>query len=369
MLPFSSNYDAAISRPHQRRTLVRVFHGDQDVTPAGGLPIVDGSVSAALSSRVTRSLSLQVPFEYFPHNPDDLLSPYRAILSVESGIYFLDGTSEIFPLFTGRVYEATLSGDGGVTIRADDLAADVIAYRFERPQSTQPNLSVVEQIHTLISEAVDNPMFGPDDVDDAPCPVLTWDEDRGKALDDLASALRGRWYTLGNGSFVVREYPYLAAEPNFNIFDGNAAPDNGVIVSAVKTVTRDAVANSIVVVSERMDGSTPVIQVARDAATDSPTRFGGLFGKVSQILRPQTPLTDTEAARLARRQLAASVALTEQWNLQLVPIHPMEPGDTLRIRYRGVEAVQVVDSWTLPLGVSGNMTVQTRSSVDTPVVE
>lgn len=363
VLPISSAYNAVVKGPHEQVTRVRVFHGTTEVTPDGGVPIVDGSVSAALNSRVTRSLDLQVPFEFFPHNPTDLLSPYRATVMVESGPRYLDGTTEFFPLFTGRIYEATLAGDGAVNLRADDLAADVLAFRFEQPQSSQPNVSIVQQMQSLIAEAVNNPVFGFNNVDDTTCPPLVWDDDRGQALDDLASALGARWYTLGNGQFVIREFPYTAGTVVAFLVDGTASDNQGLIISASKTITRDATANSITVVSERMDGSAPIIVRRRDTATSSPTVFGGLFGKVSQILKPQTPLSGTEADTLARQQLAASLALTEQWSLETPAFHFLEPGDTIRIRYRGVETVQVIDSWNIGLAPSSTMSMTTRSSV------
>lgn len=369
VLPISSAYNAVVKGPHEQVTRVRVFHGTTEVTPAGGVPIVDGSVTASLTSRVTRNLDLQVPFEFFPHNPTDLLSPYRATVMVESGPRYLDGTTEFFPLFTGRIYEATLTGDGGVQLRADDLAADVLAFRFEQPQSSQPGLSIVQQMQALISEAVNNPVFGSNDVDDTTCPPLVWDDDRGKALDDLASALGARWYTLGNGQFVIREFPYITGPVVAFLVDGTASDNQGLIISANKTITRDATANSITVISERMDGTAPIIVHRRDNGTGSSTQFGGLFGRVSQILKPQTPITAAEADQLARLQLAASLALTEQWSLETPSFHFLEPGDTIRIRYRGVETVQVIDSWRIGLTPSSTMSMVTRSSISPPSSE
>ena len=368
-LPISGSYNDVVLGPHEIVTRVRVFHDGIEVTPASGVPIVAGSVAAALNSRVTRTLNLQVPFEFFPHNPDDLFSPYQAVVLIESGPRSLGGTAEFFPIFKGRIYEASLGGDGSVTLRADDLAADAIAFRFELPQNSQTSLSVVQQIQALISEAVNNATFGSNDVNDTTCPMLTWDDDRGKALDDLASALQARWYTLGNGDFVIREFPYVAGPIVATLLDGTHSNSKSLLISATKTITRDATANSVTVISERTDGSVPVIRRHRDVGTTSPTRFGGPFGKVSQVLRPQTPLSGTEADALCRQQLAASLALTEQWSLEVPAIHFLEPGDTIRFRYRGSEAVQVVDSMTFPLTTNGNMTLTTRASIAPPSTE
>jgi hypothetical protein len=369
-LPVSSTYNDKTLGPHEMVTVVRVFHGSTEVTPAGGVPLVSGSVRANLSSRVTRTLDMQVPFEFFPHEPTDLLSPYQAIVRIDSGPKVPGEAAELFPVFTGRVYEASLDGDGAVTIRADDLAADALAFRFELPQSSQSSLSVVQQMQALISEAVNNATFGPNNVDDTTCPMLTWDDDRGKALDDLASALGARWYTLGDGRFVIREYPYISGNNVAAVLlDSTTANGKSVMISATKTITRDATANSITVISERTDGTSPVIRRRRDAGTGSPTQFGGPFGKVSQIIRVQTPLTTAEADTLASRQLAASLALTEQWSVQTLPLQYLEPGDAVFIRYRGVSTIQIIDSISLPLTTGSNMSFTTRTSVDTTVTE
>jgi hypothetical protein len=120
------------------------------------------------------------------------------------------------------------------------------------------------------------------------------------------------------------------------------------------------------VVSERLDGSDPVRVTVRNTVAGSPTQFGDLFGRVSQVIKIQTPLTNVEAQRLAKAQLNASTALTEQWDVGCIPDHTLEPGDPLRFRARGRTTVQVVDSITYPLGLGG-MRITTRAFSVPPV--
>jgi hypothetical protein len=364
MLPFSSAYMGAVAAPHRVETRIRVFHDGVDVTPVDGVPIIDGTIQAAFTSRVTRSVQLTVPGTLFPVSPDDLLSPYQAIIEIESGIRYLDGTPELFPLFTGRVYEATMTADGLCEIRGDDLASDVIAYRFESPENSQFEALVVGEMRRLITEVIADADFGPDNVVDRLVPRLSWDEDRGSALDDLASALHARWYTLGNGNFVVRMLPYGEIIPVVTIEDG----PGGIVSSATRTFTRDGAANSVVVLSERADGTDPIRVVRRDMTPGSPTEFGGPFGKVSQIIRPQTPVSVAGAFALASQQLVANLALGEQWSVDLAPLDFLEPGDAVKVRYRGQEADQIIDSMTYPL-VAGTMSIRTRSMQAEPITE
>lgn len=355
MLPSSALYRQALPAGARRECRVEVFHAG--VRVADNLDVVDGSVSASLLSRVTRTAQLTVNPALDGIDPADILSPYTAVVKISAGIGYPNGSREIFPIFTGRVTDLVRDADGGVSISAEDLAADVIGFRFERPETSITGNTIVEEIHRLISQAIDSPSFGTDDVVDSTVPFLVWDEDRGRALDDLAQAVEARWYTLGDGSFVVRRYPYQNSTPVLSLADQSG----GTVMRATRRVTRDNTANSITVVSERMDGTDPVRVTVRDVGSGSPTQFGAPYGKVSQIIKVQTPLSTAEATALAQAQLAASVALTEQWTLEIEPDHTLEPGDVISVSYRGKSAIQVIDQMTYPL-VTGSMSIQGRAS-------
>lgn len=365
MLTSTAQYRAALPYPTRRVTRVQVYQagvlvGDSDTNDL--LLPVDGSVSASLTSRVTRTLDMIVHPSLFPANPTDLMSPYASVLKISSGIGYPDGSREIFPVFTGRVVDVQRTGDGGVQISGDDLAADVVGFQFEQPQSSIDGSPIPTEIRRLILQALPDATFGTNDVPLGRTPVLVWDTDRGKALDDLAKAVQGRWYALGDGSFVVRRYPYTTGVPVASLVDESG----GLVVTASRSVTRLGTANSVTVVSERMDGTDPVRVTVRDNNPASPTRFGGPYGKVSQVIKVQTPLTQADAQELASIQLAASTALVEQWSLSIVPDHTLEPGDTVTVSYRQVDSTQVIDRMTYPLGLSA-MGIETRASVS-PIV-
>lgn len=360
MLASTALYKSAITFPHQRHAII-------DVVDAAGaflareLPFTDGSVSASLTTRVTRSAQFQVSEDQFPDLDTDPLSPTRAILQIRSGIKFADGTFEIFDLFRGRVQEVSLGPDGQVSVSADDRALDVVEMRFEQPRNYTPG-TVIQMIHELISEAVPGASFGTDDVADTEVPQLTWDEDRGQAVDDLAEALGARWYSLGNGDFVVRAFPYDDGTVVQTLSDG----EQGLVSQATVAKSRQGTANSVTVVSERLDGSDPVRATRRNTVAGSPTFYGDTYGRVSQIIKIQTPLSNTEAQRLAIAQLNAATALTEQWSVTCTPDYTLEPGDPIRINYRGRTAVQVIDQIDYPLGL-GAMTLSTRAFSVPPV--
>lgn len=359
MLPSTPAYREALRGPHRRVSYIQAEDIFGNVRERD-VPLSSGAVLANLVNRVTRSATFTLDGRWYPSAPDDPFSPYSAVVRIRSGIAYGDGSEETFPIFTGRVYEARKDAAGNAHFRADDLAADVVADRFEQPQVSSRALTATHwsEIRRLIRETLPDAQFGALTVPDSRVPSLVWDEDRGQALDDLAEALGGRWFATGDGTFVVRPFDYAPGTVVSEILDG----PRGLLSEADVTVTRDGSANSVVVVAERLDGTDPVRAVQRDVQTASPTRFGGPFGRVVQVIKVQTPLTQPQARTLARTQLAASVALTEQWSSTVVADHSLEPGDTVRQRYRGHMADQIIDGITYPLGLQA-MRLETRGTV------
>lgn len=365
VIPSSPLYRPALLGPHQRAARIDVYDIDGNLLE-NDIPVLDGSVTANLTSRVSRTAQWSLTDEFWPRTPTDLLAPERAVVQIRAGIRYGDDTEELFPVFRGRVLTPTRESDGGVSFTADDLAADVIGFRFETPRVARPSLpSVIFRtlplIRVLITEALPQAQFKPDGVVDGLVPDLVWDEDRGQALDDLAGSRGGRWFPDGAGVFSVQPIVYTPGAAVATFADGTAG-GNGLLSRASISKTRNGVVNSVTVVAERQDGTDPVRVTVRDTGLASPTRFGGPFGRVSKIIKVQTPLTTAEAQDMARAELGAGVALTEQWSVDVVPDHTLEPDDTISLSHRGYTGLQVIDSITYPLGLEP-MTINGRGTV------
>lgn len=359
MLPSTPIYRQVLPRPHKRAYRIDVTDIDGNVRASDLRPFT-GEVSASLTQRVTRQATFTLGPEWYPAASTDALSPEFAVVTIRAGVEYGDGSLELFPIFTGRVDTPTLNRDGQVDFECYDLAADVVAYPFEQPRTASNSNSTLEEIRALILEALPQAAFGTDNVADAPTPGLTWDEDRGQALDDLAMSRGGRWYTLGDGTFVVRDFAYIPGVVQATYTDGPL----GVVTSAQISRSRAGAFNSVVVVSERTDGSDPVRVPARVINPSNPLYFGGKYGRVGQVIKVQTPLSVPQAQTLAQTQLSASSALRAQWSVEMVPDFTLEPGDTVSFGYRGQTGVQIVDSITYPLDVTEAMQVSGRAGVD-----
>lgn len=359
MLTASPAYRLALPLSHKRVSRFTVRTPDGTLL-AQDVPIGGGQITAQLASRVTRTATFTAADEWFPVSESDIMSPTQAIVTIEAGIAYPTGEEERFPVFTGRVYSADRAAGGQVTFRADDLAADVLAADFEQPENSQPGNSCVAEIQRLILTGYEWAVFGTDDVTDAQVPRLSWDDDKGKACDDLATVVEGRWYALGDGSFVVRRYAYPDTTPVIELTDG----ENGTLTAARTIVTADGVYNSVVVTAERLDGDDPITVIERDENALSPYRYGGDFGRRVKKVRMQSAAATSEAQAVAVSQLAAAGALARQWSLSCVPDMTLEPGDVVGVEWRGVRDVQIIDSLTYPLSPRDAMTIQGRSSIN-----
>lgn len=359
MLTSSAAYKLALRQSHHRVSRFTVRTPDGALL-AQDVPIGGGQVNARLASRVTRTATFTASDEWFPVLATDPLSPFHAIVTIETGLAYPSGEEELFPVFTGRVYEAVREPEGQVSFRADDLAADVLAADFEVPENSVLGASTVFEIRRLIAEGYEWAVFGPDDVTDGFVPKLSWDDDRGKALDDLAATLEGRWFTLGNGNFVVRRNNYTGQPAVITLTDGPA----GSLIAARTSVTADGAYNSIVVLAERPDTATPIRVTERVLNPSDPAFFGGNFGKRVRKIRSQESLAFFDAQRVARSQLEASRALQRQWSATCVPDMTIEPGDVTGLEWRGLTDVQVIDSLVYPLSPETPMSFTARSSVD-----
>lgn len=327
----------------------------------GGLIFESGAVSATLNSRVTRNLSVTIPQGMYPALPSGLLAPYGNRLRVTSGIELGDGNLRYtWTVFTGRIQKPLLAPDGRVLVQAADRANEVIENGFVVPTSSQLGYTVNSEVVRLISDALVDAVFGVSDSFALTVPLLTWNTDRGNALDEMATSVGAFWYALANGSFVLRRYPWaVTASPVVTISDG---PDG--IMAGSPTRDRQDVWNSITVTGERTDGTVPVVAFAEDNNPASPTYVRGTFGRRHKTINLQTPATQGAAQTAANEYLKRSVALQETWSWEQTPDAALELGDVVSLSaYNRTGIIQVVSGFTLPLEVDGTMAIQAHAQV------
>lgn len=366
-------YRSALAAGHRQYVRIEVWSGDgvalEPLIPAhlrgdpeGGLAVISGSLSATLTSRVARNLSITVSDELYPRLETDLLAPFGNEIRAFSGILLGDGSDQyVWQVFRGKIQEVSMDNASGTcTVTCADRAAQVADNAFVSPQNSQPGNTINLEWQRLIVDALADATFGASDTFAKTIEALTWEFDRASALDEMSRSVGALWYPLANGDFVLRRLPWTFAAPLVFSFTDD---EGGTITSFAARRSREAIFNTVTVTGERLNGDVPVHAVAQDSSPGSPTRVTGPFGVKSRVERLQTPSTQGGAQSTAEALLRAYIAPVEEFTLQMVPDAALELGDAGTLVLDSREAVQVVTAFMLPLDLSGSMTVSTRSLV------
>lgn len=368
-------YRDALGRPHSAYSRVEVWRSgvlvDELVWRERGsmvysldMPVFfGGTVRATLGSKVTRTLTLSVPDSLYPWKSSDLLNPYGQELRAFRGIRYGNNSPDEFPIFVGPIYDAKPTRNGEVTIGASDNSIRVSAAGFPSPLPAQTGALVVDEYERLVLDAYPAATFGRHDVfTDRVPPGLTYDSDRGAALDALAKIANAFWYTLADGAFVLRRVPWATVVTSAPVAlrDGQG----GTLISAFPTRSAQGLANSITVICDRPDGGVPFYATVEDTDPASPTYVGGPFGIRSIQVKLTSAANQGQVVRLAQQLLVRAKSLTESWDITCQPDASLELGDALDVSYRGHEALQVAAGFTMPLDVNASMSIDGRAYFD-----
>lgn len=366
MLPGGSDglYRAMLAGSHTMHVQVDVSsgYGTDAALLAQDIPFTSGTVSATLTSRVARQMSFAIDETWYPDEPGDILAPYGNVIRAYLGVQAGDGTTAYtFPVFTGRIQYVQANSAGQVQVECSDPGADVIDFGFENPENSSAGVLVPVEVQRLIRQALPSIGFGTFDTYSETVQALTWEQDRGAALDEMGFSVGSYWYALADGQFVLRRYPWtVSSAPVVTLADG----EGGILTAWAKSRSRGSVFNSVVVSGERLNGDTPALGIARDNTPGSPTLYGGTFGVRTEFLRLQTPGTDGMAQSAAEDALRRDIALLEAWSWDMVPDASLELGDVVTLQIEGEpDVIQVIESYSIPLDLSGPMMVTARSLI------
>ena len=243
------------------------------------LPVIGGSVSAALVNGVSRSLDLALDETWYPWNDDDLLNPYGNRLKVWRGIKFAEGHVSKWVVFTGRIQRAGMVDNGQVKVDAADRASEVAEFKFVRPENSQAGNDIASETQRVIGDAVPDAVFGTFDLFTVPVAPMTWQQDRVQALSELSTSVGALWYPIADGAFTQRRYPWTQpGTPVVFYRDG----EGGTVSKSFPARDRSNVFNSVAVTGERLNGSAPKYAPAQDDQPASPTWVGGNFGQIGR---------------------------------------------------------------------------------------
>lgn len=366
MLPVSALALEALKGPHEVYTRVEVWR--EGVQLVESLPIVSGNVRATLQSRTTRTLNLTLPPEWFPESAGDTLAPFGTEIRAYRGVSIGGNTTHpeyVWPVFRGPIDEVGWATASAMSCTCVDRAGDVATADFLAPISVTRGDRLHARVREFISEAAPDAEFAEFTLVDRVLPTLAWDENRGKALDDLAATAGGFWYALADGRFTLTPVPWVYSD---GVVDLALDDSNPILRDASIAYRREGVYNMFVVRSERTDGSAPDRYVTRVQDQASPIRFGGPFGRRPLHYSLQGTTNGAALQLVGETLKQRSQALAETWGATIVPFPPLELGDLLYLDVLGPtgrrrRSKQVVAGFNLPLTGNSDMSLDLRALV------
>lgn len=347
--PFTAQQRDALLMNHAMSTRVELITAGVAVGP---VPVIGGTITATFTSQVTRSGSIQVPKSIVDSG---LLSPVTDKVVIFTGI---PGVIEL-PIFTGRVVSQSQDDGQSVTCQLADTSRDIVRARFEQPWRAVAGATASSEMERIVADVSGEIAIDVSQTPEIVNPYVVWEEDRGKALDDLASAMSCIWQGDRFGGLVCYPNPYSTTSEAPPVVTLRTGP-GGSINKITKVTSAENMANSVTVVVERTDNSSPIRVTARDNAVASPTRWGGPFGKQNIIRKTHNPLTEEAARFIAFRILNQSLALFRSWQIQTPHFLLLDPGDIIAVKWDDEITAQVVESITYPLAAIDTTTLSTR---------
>lgn len=363
-------YRDALAAPHNAYSRIEIWRSGIQVDelvyrePGGAryaraTPVfLGGSIRATLGSRVTRTLTMSVPEYLYPRRSTDLLNPYGNEIRAFRGIRYGNDSRDEFPVFVGPIMRAKPPRQGEVTIEASDVTLRVSGAGFLSPLPSQVGDLVTDEYERLVLDAYPAATFGTHSSLTDLVPALSYDTDRGQALDSLAGTATAFWYALADGRFVIRSIPWSVAPTSAAIVLTDGA--GGTLQAAYPDQNAADLFNRVLVLSDRADGGPPLWASADDDDPTSPTWIGGPFGVRARSVRVTGATNQGQLLSVAKTLIARTRTLTESWSITCVPDAAIELGDPLDVEFRGAQALQLVAGFTMPLDPVANMSIEGR---------
>jgi hypothetical protein len=298
----------------------------------------------------------------FPSRRDSVLAPYGNEIFVRRGILYGNGVTEWCSLGYYRIQSPSQDDapDGEIKITGKDRMAGIIDGRPVAVRQYDPSATYGQVMAELVTEVYPAATIEWDDATDVGTigRAIILEDNRYGLLNDMVASLGKIWYWDYRGILVIRDAPDESTQPAWDV---NAGED-GVLVKASRSLTRDRVYNAVVASGESTNDEPPVRGVAVDGNPDSPTYFYGRFGPVPEYYTSQFLTTSGQATQAASSMLRTKLGLPYNMGLDAVPNPALEPYDVVRVDYGSQTGPEnhLLQSVTVPLVEDATLTATTR---------
>jgi hypothetical protein len=354
MLQVSDDFTARCQTDHTLVTTVHVLANDAEVQQLDAT--LTGSVTRERNVDIRSTIDLQLVDRdgtLTPTSASHLLAPLGNGIRVRTGVTYPDGTSELVPVFTGRLGSA-----GGtwpeVPLKAFDRMRELQRNKLTLPLFVAPGTRYDAAIETLINMLLPSP-----DVNFAssdflvPAGGLTFTEadDPAAKVREMAQSIGMAVYADTLGTFRMHPEPDPQDAPVVWEF----SDDGTSTIESVDDNWDDGDSYSVVVCrGENLTNGANVVGVAEDTDVTSPT-YVGRYGRVVYPMTSPYVSTAAQAVAAAQARLQLVKGIARKVVLRCLPLPFLDAGDCVHLSYSrsGIDANFVIDRLTLPLGAKG----------------
>lgn len=358
----SARAQQALQRSHSIR--IRGTAYGQSIGLLTNLPISGGEVVVDAGSQVRRSATIHIANpKMWPANPLDILSPFGNQLLIEYGIVLSRTETEWVPLIRGVIAQAdrersAVRGDGTVVLSLSDKSSLVAEDRFDAPTQTLSGFTTVAEITRLIQETLPGVTVTDRTGSSQIAAVLEMERERwNEGVEKLSDSIGAETFADPVGGFVIRPQPQITDASVWTITSGRG----GTLVSKNESLTREKVYNRVIAIGERVDGTAPVRSAVSDTDPNSPTVYGGAFGKKPRFYSSSLLTTTGMCTAAANSLLARVKGIQSSVTLQAVTHPGLEAGDVISLVDEGRTQSHIIDRVTIPLSVKNAQTIASRT--------
>lgn len=360
MYPVSDRFLDRLAESHTPVTRVQLFLTTGEVID---LPHTGGSVTVDRSQAIRRTCTVTCPDPgLIPRTPTDQLATYGARLLISRGVeYGRPDDTEIVPLGVFRL--DSVDGDvseGPVTLQGKGLETVVADDKFTARYRASG--TVVTAITSLIRRSI--PAADVISLITDSAIGARWydvEADPWAGCQEIAAAAGAEVYANPDGVFVIRVLPDLAStDPVWAV----EATEGGVYIAGSRSMSSEGVYNAVLARGENAgENIPPVSYLATDSDPNSPTYWGGPYGRRPLFYSSSTLTTLAACQNAARLKLAEAKAPNASGDISSLPNPALEPGDVLRVVHEdGSRELHQVASFSVPLDLGGDFPIATISA-------
>lgn len=331
------------------------------------IPITGGSVTFDSGSNVRRQGTVSLPNDpsYWPDNPFSVLSPWGTQIEVEFGITLPGGAVEYVPLMIGAITKTPwkIGGTDEISVTIADGCSYLADDRFDVNTSTTSTKTVVATITDFVKETRPDATVIDRTGDTKACPVIDMQRDRLAGIVKLAESIGAEFFCDRVGNFVIAPQATVNDPMTFTLSGAD------LVISADYSADRDRIYNRVFVSGETNSTSAggttsqtpPVTASAQDDDPESPTFYGGPFGRKSRFYVSALITTTAQAQSTAGALLEKARGLGRTVTFGTITDPTLDAGDVGLVTVRGRTEKHVTDSVTIPLKVGETQSIATRT--------